>query len=432
MKHLKKNILFIVIVNSFLIFAPSKAAEPLNHIVAVVNASVITEQQLDEQVELTRQQELAANKAPPAQAKLRKQALDSLIDIELQRQLAESSGIKVDDALVDHTIGEIAQRNGLTVDQLQSRLEEGNMPFAKYRQKIHEQLVLSRLQQKEVGQKITVSDQEIKDMVAQMPKSNAEKATYHVVDLTLQLPDNPSPKALTDAKQIALSLVKKAKKGITFQALVEQSQNIPYSLAIEDLGWRPLHDLPDIFQKPVESLNQGEIAGPLHAQNGYHVIHLLEVKGNETIKPHYVTATHARHILIKTSPLVTDVQAEQRLKELRAEVLRGGDFGTLAKKYSQDPASSIKGGDLGWTLPGLFDPVFEAQLTKLTTNQISLPFHTQFGWHIAQVLGRTEKLQTKQIISQHLASQLVYQKKYHKALESWLRQLRSQSYVKKL
>ncbi|MES2141740.1 MAG: peptidylprolyl isomerase [Pseudomonadota bacterium] len=426
----KKLFFLILLFGGLTVSVNSQAAESLDRIKAVVNTHVITQQQLSEQIEFTRQQLQAENKPIPSATLLEKQVLDHMIDTELQRQLAESAGMKIDEAGLDKTIASIAQRNGLTVEQLRSRLEQENMPYAKYRQKIREQLIISRLQQDEVGQKIAVSPQEITDMLTHMPKVSTEKASYHIEDLLVPLPDNPSSTVIANTKQTALSLLQKAKTGNSFQQLVEQSKNTSLPLSGGDLGWRPLNELPDLFQASVQSLKQGEIAGPIQAQNGFHLIRLIEMRGGDISTPHYVTSTHVRHILIKTSPLVNNTQAEQRLREIRAEILRGGNFADLAKKYSQDPASSFKGGDLGWTLPSTFDPTFEAQENKLAVNQISLPFQSQFGWHILQILGREQKLQTTQSISREQAAQLVYQKKFQQALQTWLRQLRRQSYVK--
>ena len=430
MHHFKKFVPLVILFSSLLVSMTSHAAETLDRIVAVVNTHVITQQQLNEQIELTRQQAQAENKPISSEATFRTEVLNHMIDTELQRQLAETAGMKVDEAGLDKTIAGIAQRNGLTVEELRSRLEQENIPYAKYRQKIREQLITARLQQDEVGQKITVTPQEITDALAQMPKSNSGNAAYHIEDLLVPLPNNPSSQVLATTKQAALSLLQQAKSGHTFQQLVEQPQNASLALSGGDLGWRPLNELPDIFQSSVQSLKPGEIAGPIQAQNGFHLIRLLESRGSSATAPRTVTATHVRHILIKTSPLVNNKQAEQRLREIRAEILRGGNFADLAKKYSQDPGSSIKGGDLGWTLPGTFDPSFEAQENKLPLNQLSLPFQTQFGWHLIQVLGREQKLQTTESLTREQAAQWVYQKKFQQALQNWLRQLRRQSYVK--
>ena len=426
----KKLFFLILLFVGLTVIVNSQAAESLDRIKAVVNNHVITQQQLSEQIAFTRQQLQAENKPIPSATLLERQVLDRMIDTELQRQLAESAGMKIDEAGLDKTIASIAQRNGLTVEQLRSRLEQENIPYAKYRQKIREQLIISRLQQDEVGQKIAVSPQEITDKLTHMPKVNTEKASYHIEDLLVPLPDNPSPTALTNTKQTTLSLLQKAKTGNSFQQLVEQSKNTSLPLSGGDLGWRPLNELPDLFQASAQSLKPGEIAGPIQAENGFHLIRLIEIRGGNISMPHYVKSTHVRHILIKTSPLVNNPQAEQRLREIRAEILRGGNFADLAKKYSQDPGSAFKGGDLGWTLPGLFDPTFEEQENNLAVNQISLPFQSQFGWHIVQVLGRTQKLQTMQSILRKQATQLVYQEKFQQALQAWLRQLRRQSYVK--
>jgi peptidyl-prolyl cis-trans isomerase SurA len=431
MSPFKKVVLCSMLLSSLLVSEISHAVESLDRIVAVVNTSAITQQQLSEQIELTRQQWRVENKLIPSAPILRKQVLDHMIDDELQRQLAESSGLKLDEEALNKAIADIAKRNGLTVEQLRSRVEQEKLPYEKYRQKIREQLLVSRLQQDEVGQKITVSSQETTDMLAHMPiKSVSGGTVYHAEDLLIPLPDSPMPQTLEDTKKVALSLLQQAKNGSSFQQLIQESKNTSLALSGGDLGWRSLDQLPDIFQSAIQSSKQREIVGPVLAQNGFHLIRLLEVRGGNTADTsRTVTASHVRHILIKTSPLVNNGQAEKRLREIRAEILRGGSFANLAKKYSQDPSSAFKGGDLGWTLPGVFEPTFEAQMNKLSPKQISLPFRTQFGWHIVQILGRSNKLHT-QSFSREQATQLVYQKKFQQALQNWLHQLRQQSYVK--
>lgn len=430
MDFFKKIFPFIILLSCLVSPKSLYAIETLDRIVAVINNNVITQQQLTEQMEMTRQQWLAENKSISDASTFRKQVLNQMIDNELQLQLAANAGLKINEAALDKTIMSIAQRNGFTLEQLREKLQQEKIPYAKYRQQIRQQLIISRLQQDEVAAKITVTDQETKDMLAHMPKSAPKKIAYHVEDLLIPLPNKPSAVDISHIKEIALSLLQQTKHGISFQELIGKAKQYNPPLTGGDLGWRTLNDLPDIFQDPVQKLKPGEVTGPIQADNGFHLIRLLEMRGDNSAAAHYVTSTHARHILIKTSPLLNNTQAERRLNEIRADILRGGDFAALAKKYSQDPGSAYKGGDLGWTLPGVFDPTFEAQIKKLSINQISLPFQTQFGWHIVQVLGRSQKLQTSQNISREQAAQLVYQRKFQQALKNWLRQIRNQSYVK--
>lgn len=429
MDYLKKIFSFIVLWTILVTPSLLYAIETLDRIEAVVNHHAITAQQLDNQMEVKRQQWLSENKSIPNTTTFRKQVLNEMIDQELQLQLAATIGLKINDDTLDKTILSIAQHNGLTLEQLREKLQQANMPFARYREQIRHQLLINRLQQNEVAAKITVTDQEIKDMLTHLPKIISKKAVYHVEDLLIPFSNNPSSTDIARTKETALSLLQKAKQGTSFSALIEHANASTIPLSGGDLGWRPLNDLPDIFQTSVQTLKPGEVAGPIRADNGFHLIRLLELRGIAPA-PHDVISTHARHILIKTSPLLNNQQAENRLREIRADILHGGDFASLAKKYSQDPGSSYKGGDLGWTLPGFFDPTFEEHLKKLAVNQISLPFQTQYGWHIVQVLGRAKKLQTAQNTLHKQAAQLVYQKKFQKALKNWLRQLRNQSYVK--
>lgn len=430
MHYLKKYLPLVVLLNSLFVTSISHSAETLDQIVAIVNTHVITQQQLNEQVALARQQTPAQNKLILNQPNFRNSILNHMIDIELQRQLAETAGMKIDEAGLDKIIADIAKNNGLTLAALRDRLAKENIPYAKYRQKIREQVIITRLQQEQVGAKIRVTPQEITDALTQIHKLYSQESIYHVEDLLIPLPDKPSAQVIATTKQSALSLLQQAKNGYNFQQLVEKPENTPLNLSGGDLGWRPLNKFPDLFQSPLKSLKPGDIAGPIQAENGFHLLHVLEIRGNANAAARTVTATHIRHILIKLTPLINNSQAEKRLKEIRADILRGGNFADLAKKYSQDIGSSVSGGDLGWTMPGALDPVFEAQANKLALNQLSLPFQTQFGWHLIEVLGREKKLQTTDAIMRNQAAQWVYQKKFHQALQDWLRQLRRQSYVK--
>lgn len=430
MDFLKKIFPFLILLSSLAFSKALYAIETLDRIVAVVNTHVITQQQLHEQIKTTRQQWQSENKPIPDAAIFRKQVLNEMIDNELQLQLAANAGLTINEAALDKTIMGIAQRNGFTLAQLREKLQQENMPYAKYRQQIRQQLIINHLQQGEVARKITVTDQETKDMLAHLPKSSLQKTAYHVEDLLIPFPNKPSAADISRVKETALSLLQQTRNGISFQALIGHASTFTPPITGGDLGWRPLNELPDIFQASVQKLKSGEVTKPIQADNGFHLVRLLDMRGDRSAASHYVTSTHTRHILIKTSPLLDNTQAERRLKEIRADILRGGDFATLAKKYSQDPGSAYNGGDLGWTFPGVFDPTFEAQIKKLAINQVSLPFQTQFGWHIVQILGRAQKLQTAKNISREQAAQLVYQRKFQQALKNWLRQIRNQSYVK--
>ena len=426
MRYFKKVLLTVVTLSLGMISLIT-TAETLDRIVAVVNDTIISQQQLNRQIELSRQKWQAENKTLPPAATFRRDVLNDLIDNELQRQLAKATGLKLDEASLDKTILDIANRNQLTLTQLRDQLAQANIPYAEYRHKIAEQVMLDRLQQAEVGAKITVSAREITNELAHSPEVD-QHTLYHFEDLLVPLPDNPSVENISTAKKTALLLRQQAKKGLSFKDLIEQPSNAASMLSGGDLGWRQINQLPDLFQPHITRLTKGRISLPIQAKNGFHLLHLIEQRHTST-KPVILSSVHARHILIKTSPLVSNAQAEKRLKAIRAEILQGGHFAELAKKYSQDPASAFKGGDLGWMAINNFEPVFAAQLNKLRLNQLSQPFQTSFGWHLAEILAKKTERQTQQALFREQAAQRVYQKKFQQARKLWLQHLRQQAYI---
>lgn len=422
----------VFILSSFVANLAAQAAEQtLDRIVAVVNQHVITAQQLQEEFEIAQQTLQAQNKPLPSESQLKKEVLDQLIDVELQRQLAEKAKIQIDEAALDKAISEIAAQNHLSVDELHQHLEHDHVPYAKYRHKIREQLAISRLQQSEVGAKITITPQEITDKLAHQAQWVAPDNTrYQVEDFLIALPDYPSADTQQAGKEIALRLKKQLAAGKVAEEAVNQTQNQTFPLSWNDLGWRTMNELPDLFQSTIATLKPGQIAGPIRAANGFHLLHLVAIQKAPDQVPRSIDVVHLRHILIKVSPLLSDAQAEQRLKELRAEILRGASFAELARKYSQDPGSAAQGGDLRWRYPNSFVPAFEAQVKKLGLNQISLPFKTQFGWHIVEVLARKQKTEQPEDRLREQATQLIYREKFEQGLKDWLRTLRQQSYIK--
>lgn len=406
-------------------------AETLDKIVAIVNDNAITQSQLNEQANLYREQ-LQFSRAPIlAPAALRKQALQHMIDTQLQLQLAQKENITVDDAAVTKAITNIAQQNGLTLDQLKSKVVQQGMSYDKYRAEIKKQMIISELQQREVAPQVRISDQAVTDFLQQNGKrliaaqsaasaQATQPAFYHVIDILIPFPESATPQQEADALQQAKTISAKLRSGATLD--VQSS----------DLGWRAFKDLPDIFEPVVQKMQPGSISEPIRAPNGYHLIQLAGVRGGAAAAapmamPSY--ATHVRHILIKTTPLMTDEEVKDRLVRIRDEIEHGSSFAEMAKDNSQDPGSASKGGDLGWVNPGMLDPTFEKVMNGLKPGEISEPFKSAFGWHIVQVLER-KSIAKDQSLLRDQARAILYQRKFGEALQTWLQQLRSQSYVK--
>lgn len=401
----------------------------LDRIAAVVNDTVITESQLDQEQELFRQQMVQAHTPLLAADVLRQKVLQHMIDEQLQLQLAKKLGINPSDAELDAAIAQIAQENGLTVQQLQGKVQEQGMSYAQYRQQIHKQMTISQLQQHEVNPQVKISDQDITDVMVAAKTQPAQKdPLYHLQDMVVPFPETAGTQQVAAAEQRAQELIAKLHAGADFRQTVLASSTQAAPLQGGDLGWHKLNELPDLFAPYVSHLQPGEVAGPIRAPNGFHIIQLLEVKGGGPVQ-HQTVQTHARHILIKATPIEPDGVVKARLERLRDRILQGADFAQLATANSQDLGSASKGGDLGWATTGTFDPVFEVEMNKLQPGQISEPFKTQFGWHIVQVLQRKTNSDSQEYLRTQ-AKQMVGQRKYQEATENWLQQLRSQAYIK--
>ncbi len=414
------SLLFIILFGSTVVLADS-----IDRIVAVVNSNVITESQLDQQITMARQQ-MPPNSAPLTDAQLRDKVLQHMIDVELQMQIANKMGIKVSDAELDKAITDIGQKNGLSLAQLQNNVQQQGVSYDQYRQEIRTEMTISQVQQRQLAPTVTVTDQQVKDLLLSSGSQILQTAptSYHIQDILVSLPDSPTTQQVDAAQQQAQMLKTKLESTPNFAKTMPAQAGVQ----AQDLGWLKPADVPDLFVASVQHMQPGNVAGPIRAPNGFHVIKLVEMHGG-TVMQHTSEETHARHILLKPRQFETDDQVRDRLERLRTSIVNGEDFATLATANSQDPGSAGQGGDIGWVGPGVLDPTFEAEMNKLKINEISEPFKSQFGWHIVQVLGRRD-VQDSKDFERNQARQYIYQRKFQEALQHWLQSLRTQAYVK--
>lgn len=413
----------------------------LDSIAAIVNNGTITTSQLSEQVRLTIKQ-LQANHAPvPPIDVLRKKILTQLINDELQLQAAKKVGIEVDNATIDQAIANVAAQNGISVSELQKKLQEEGVNYKQYRKQAHDQLVISQVQQRGIAPHVKVSDQEVTDFLAlhgkeltalQHPTPTGSEV-YHLLVMVIPLPEEATQEQIATAQQAAQKVFSQLNSNTNFEQFVTTKLGTDLNLQQQDLGWRTLSQLPDLYMKPVQNLQPGTLAGPIRAPNGFHIIKLVESRGGTAlaIRPQHLVETHVRHILLKSNPLLTDAQLKTQLQRLRASILAGTPFEQVATANSQDPGSAPKGGDIGWVTPGALDPAFEAVMNQMKPGQISVPFKSQFGWHILQVLDRKTQ-HDPEILRRDMAKQILFQRKVNTELQRWLQDQRNSGYVKVL
>ena len=417
--------LFILLLPASQLIA-KPAVIPLDKIIVIVDNDIITQIELDDRVKLISQQlEQKGSRLPPL-ATLRKQVLERLIVEKLQLEMANKTGIRVNDEMVNKVVANIARENRLTMEQFRAVLKRDGFEFSDFRENIRREVTISRLRKMRVENKVNISEQEIDNYLNQTLKDQSAGDEYHLNHILVATPEAANPQQIEDAKVKAEQIFAELEKGDDFNQKAIAVSNDELALKGGDLGWRKTAQLPTLFISVVAKMNINEIKGPLRSASGFHIIKLIEKRSSS--QKHIINQTMARHILISPTQVLSKNDARRRLEEIRQRINSGADFGNLARASSDDKAAAAEGGSLGWVSPGSMVPAFEEEMNKLKPGEISEPFLTQFGWHIVQVMSRrthdnTEEFQRSQAIK------LIRKRKTEEAVQDWLRRLRAEAYV---
>lgn len=422
--HLLQAPLLLALV--FLTAAAGAEVRSLDHIVAVVNEDVITQTELERRIGMIKGQLAQRNVSLPPADVLQRQVLDRLLLERLQLQLAERSGIRVDDERVSQVISNIARENRLTLPQFREVLQRDGFGFAEFRENIRNEIMITQLRQRQVENRIEVSDQEIDNQLDSLRNRQELDQEYRLGHILVAVPEAATPDEIAAAREKAEQLLGQLKEGADFARTAVAHSQGQQALEGGDLGWRKAGQLPGIFAEMVARMEPGELGELVRSASGFHIVKLLETRSGEV---HIVPQTQARHILIQPNRIVSDSDARRRLETLRRRIVEGGeDFAALAREHSDDKGTASNGGGLGWTSPGQLVPEFEQAMNRLAPGEISTPFRTQFGWHIVQVISRRNQDETEQV-QRSRAEEMVRERKLDEALANWLRQLRDEAYV---
>ena len=412
-------------------FAPGAFAQAMSlvdRVVAVVNKEAITLSELNDHVAAAERQLRRQGTPLPDHATLERQVLERLILVKAQLQLANDLGIKVEDVELDRAVQRIADNNGMSLADFRKALESGGVSFDKFRKEVREQIILTRLREREVDRKIHVSDSEI-DMYLEQNKDTLQQQTeYNVAHILVRLPDQASPERIEAARARAEKARAEALAGADFAKLAATYSDGPDALKGGELGWRSAARLPDLFTAALKTMQVNGISPVLRSPAGFHILKLLGRREAGGAAGPPVKQTHVRQILIRTNQAVSDADAKRTLENLRERIVRGGaDFAELARVHSED-GSAARGGDLGWLYPGDTAPDFERAMDALKPGEISQPVKTQFGWHLIQVLGRRTAGMTPERMRLQ-AREALRERKSDEAYQEWLRKLRDETYV---
>jgi peptidyl-prolyl cis-trans isomerase SurA len=398
----------------------------LDSVAAVVNDDVILKSELDAQVADAERQILAHNTPLPEYAVLQKQVLDGMVVNRVELQQAATRGITVSDDSVNQALTRIAQRDGVTLDQLPDYLKKQGYEYDRFRRELREQLVIQTLEQQVLADQLHITQQELEDQMRADQGSGDNETQYHVAQILVATPFNPTPDDIATARKKMDIIYQKLQSGTDFAAAAVAYSEGQNALQGGDLGWRKASELPTLFAPIVMQMKPGDYSTPIQSANGFHLVKLIDVKRSD--KKVMVTQTHARHILVRTSAILNEAQAKTKIQGLYDQIKGGADFAKLATANSDDPGSAKQGGDLGWLDPGATVPAFQAIMDKLQPGEMSEPFQTQFGWHIVQVLGRRQADQTDDD-RRNRAYQAIFARKSEEVIQHWLSELKDSSFI---
>jgi len=403
---------------------------PVDRIVAVVGKDVVTMTELQMRVAAAERELKRQGTALPDRKVLERQVLEQLILQQAQLRLAKDTGIQVDDVQLDRAIDRIAENNRMSTPEFRRRLERDGVAFEQFREEVRDQILLSRVREREVDNKIQVSESEIDLYLGEKNATAAAREEYEVAHILVRVPEQANPDQISAARGRIEKVRAEAQAGADFAKLAASYSDGPNALRGGALGWRGEDRLPELFTSALKGMKQGEVSEILRSPAGFHVLKLLGRRGAVTAAAGgpQVVQTHARHILVKTNEAVSEDDARRRLLDLRERMTRGGaDFAELARLHSED-GTAARGGDLGWLYPGDTVPDFERVMDGLQPGEISPPVHSPFGWHLIQVMER-RKADVSADRLRLSARQVLRERKSEEAYQEWLRQLRDQTYV---
>jgi peptidyl-prolyl cis-trans isomerase SurA len=397
-----------------------------DYIVAVVNNELVTQFEVDQRVARARDEATRNGTALPPAAELRKQALESLLNERVVITYARDSGMKVDDQELERAVANIASMNKLSVEQLRQRLRDESMDYGRFRSNLKDQILAERVREREVQQRIRITDSEVEDYLENLRATAAAMPTLNIAQILITVPEGATPAVEGQRRDVAQAALARLKAGEAFDKVAKEVSEDDNRARGGEIGDKPADRLPDLFVDSVKSLSVGGITPELvRSGAGFHILKLVSRTEAGEIT---TTQTRARHILLRPSAQLSTEAAARRLSEFRSQILAGkSSFEALAKAHSED-GSAASGGDLGWASPGAFVPEFEDAMGKLQPGGISPPIESRFGLHLIQVVERrTVAADPRQLREQ--ARTALREQKYEPAYKEWAEELRSRAYI---
>ncbi|PZP59879.1 peptidylprolyl isomerase [Pseudoxanthomonas sp. X-1] len=420
--------LFVAGLLAVTVIAPVRAQEsqPLDGIAAVVNEDVVLKSELDRAVANV-QAQYASNpgQLPPPDV-LRRQVLERLVLVKLQVARAQENGISVSDEEVNSAVASVAQQNNTTVDGLRQRLAAEGLSFDEFRSSLRDEITVQRLRQSYGQSRIRVSEAEVDAALKAQANGGVQ---YHLAHILIGLPEGATAEQIATGQKKAEGVKSLLDRNeMDFSAAAVRYSDSPNALEGGDLGWRSLDEIPVAFVDTLKNMQAGQVVGPIRGPSGFQLLKLVETRDASQAPSQMTTEYHARHILVRVTPVQDAAAAKAKIDTLRARIAGGADFAELAKADSEDANTKNDGGDLGWFTADQFGPDFGQRLTALKDGEVSEPFRTEAGWHIVQREGTRQT----DVTDQNRRAQVrdtIGRRKLEEEYNRYLLELRGEAYV---
>jgi peptidyl-prolyl cis-trans isomerase SurA len=401
------------------------AVQTLDSVVAIVDNDVVMKSQLDSRVREVQQTIAKRGGSVPPAGVLDQQVLERLIVENLQLQIGDRSGIRITDEELNQAIGTIAQRNGMSLEQFRAALAHDGLSYEDAREQVRREMIISRVRQRRVAERIQVTEQEVKNFLASDMGKMQLSEEFRLANILIPTPERADSATIQAAAKQAEQVYLQLKQGADFAQLAIARSASETALEGGEMGWRKAAQLPPPFDRMLSAMSVGDVTEPVRTPGGFIILKLQEKRGGQSMVRDEV---HVRHILIKPSEIRSEEATKALAEKLYERIQNGEDFAQLAKSFSEDPGSALNGGDLNWIDPNALVPEFREEMAGAQQGQVTKPFKTQYGWHVLEVLGRRATDSTDQAREQQ-AMNVLRNRKYDEELQTWLRQIRDEAYV---
>lgn len=398
----------------------------LDQVVAIVDESVILQTELEARISTITSRLSAQGTALPPRQVLEERVLDQLITESIQMQMADRAGMRISDNELNETMANIADRNGMSLAQFENQLAAEGVSYNQAREQIRKEMLTSRVQQRQVGNRVRVTDREVENYLESLEARGGNNAEYRLAYILVSV-DDPSDEAEVEAaREKAERLRNEIASGRDFREVAVAESDASNALEGGDMGWRAEGQLPSLVAPVVPELPVGEPSEVLENNSGFHLVMVMDKRGGE--QQQVIQQHRVRHILVRPSEATTDSQAETMIRDLYQQLENGASFSALAREYSDDPVSGSDGGNLGWVSPGQMVPAFEQAMLNADIGELRGPFRSQFGWHILQVEERRQKDISGDVRDAE-ARQAIYRRKFETELQNWLQEIRDEAFI---